>query len=84
MTDAGLVCRRAKGNTYTVSDDRWALEFYWNHRNDSAEALVHAVLTNEQMWDQDLTQIAGLESAVLANLNTIRTEGAKAAYASCL
>ncbi len=84
LTDAGLVCRRAKGNTYTVSDDRWALEFYWNHRNDSAEALVHAVLTNEQMWDQDLTQIAGLESAVLANLNTIRTEGAKAAYASCL
>lgn len=84
LTDAGLVCRRAKGNTYTVSDDRWALEFYWKHRNDSAEALVHAVLTNEQMWDQDLTQISGLETAVLANLNTIRTEGAKAAYASCL
>ena len=84
LTDAGLVCRRAKGNTYTVSDDRWALEFYWKHRNDSAEALVHAVLTNEQMWDQDLTQISGLETAVLANLNTIRIEGAKAAYASCL
>lgn len=84
LTDAGLVCRRAKGNTYTVSDDRWALEFYWKHRNDSAEALVHAVLTNEQMWDQDLTQISGLETAVLANLNTIRTEGAKAAYTSCL
>ena len=84
LTDAGLVCRRAKGNTYTVSDNRWALEFYWKHRNDSAEALVHAVLTNEQMWDQDLTQISGLETAVLANLNTIRTEGAKAAYAPCL
>mgnify|MGYP003373632096 FL=1 len=28
LTDAGLVCKRAKGNTYTVNDDRWVLEFY--------------------------------------------------------
>ena len=45
---------------------------------------MHAVLTNEQMWDQDLTKIAGLEAAVLADLNLIHTQGAKAAYASCL
>ena len=48
------------------------------------EALVHAVLTNEQMWDQDLTKIAGLEETVTADLKMIRTEGAKAAFASCL
>ena len=68
LTDKGLVCRRPKGNTYTVSDDRWALEFYWEHRNDTPEQLVHAVLTNRQMWDQDLTEIAGLEETVLADL----------------
>ena len=84
LTDKGLVCKRAKGNTYTCSDDRWALEFYWNHKDDSDADLVHAVLTNEQMWDQDLTGIDGLEAAVLADLTKIRTEGAEAAYASCL
>ncbi len=84
LNDAGLVCRRPKGDTYTVSDDRPALEFYYAHRQDSAADLVHAVLTNEQMWDQDLTKIAGLEDAVLAGLKTIRAEGAKAAFASCL
>ena len=84
LTDAGLVCRRPAGNEYTVSDDRWALEFYYAHRNDTPEALVHAVLTNEQMWDQDLTKIAGLEETVTADLKMIRTEGAKAAFASCL
>ena len=84
LTDKGLVCRRPKGNTYTVSDDRWALEFYWEHRNDTPEQLVHAVLTNKQMWDQDLTEIAGLEETVAADLKKIRAEGAKAAYASCL
>ncbi len=84
LTDAGLVCRRPAGNTYTCSDDRWALEFYWEHRNDSIEELVHAVMTNEQMWGQDLTEVAGFEAATVANLTKIRTEGAIAAYASCL
>ncbi len=80
----GLVCRRPKGNEYTVSDDRWALEFYYDHKDDTPEALVHAVLTNEQMWGQDLTKIEGLEAATVENLKKIRTEGAKAAFAACL
>ena len=84
LTDAGLVCKRPAGNEYTVSDDRWVLEFYNDHKADSAEELVHAVLTNEKMWDQDLTQIEGLEAKVAADLKLIREKGAKAAYASCL
>ncbi|MDD7175680.1 MAG: tagaturonate reductase [Clostridiales bacterium] len=84
LTDKGLVCKRPKGNTYVVSDDRWALEFYYEHRNDSIEALVHAVMTNEQMWGQDLTQIAGFEAAVVKALHTIREQGAKAAMADAL
>ena len=55
LTDKGLVCKRAKGNEYTVSDDRWALEFYNEHKNDDIPTLVHAVMTNKQMWGQDLT-----------------------------
>ena len=84
LNEKGLVCRRPKGNEYVISDDRWALEFYYEHKNDSAEELVRAVLTNERMWDQDLTKISGLYDAVLANLKLIRTEGAEAAYASVL
>ncbi len=84
LNEKGLVCRRAAGNDYTCSDDRWALEFYWEHRNDSVEALVHAVMTNEQMWGQDLTKIPSFEAVTVENLRKIRTEGAKAAYASCL
>ncbi|MDO4270283.1 MAG: tagaturonate reductase [Eubacteriales bacterium] len=84
LTDAGLVCKRPKGDAYICSDDRWALEFFWAHKDDSAADLVHAVLTNEQMWDRDLTQIAGLEAAVAAGLAKIRTDGAEAAFASCL
>ncbi len=84
LNDSGLVCRRPKGNTYTCNDDRWALEFYWEHRNDGVETLVHAVMTNEQMWGRDLTEIEGFEAITVANLKKIRSEGAVAAYASCL
>ena len=84
LTDAGLVCKRPKGNTYTVSDDRWALEFFYDHRADSEEDLVKAVLGNEKMWDQDLNKIAGLTDKVVEGLKMIRTEGAEKAYASCL
>ena len=84
LTDKGLVCRRPKGNEYTVSDDRWALEFYWDHRSDSPEDLVHAVMTNTEMWGQDLTEIPGFEAETVRILKQIRGEGALAAYQACL
>ena len=84
LTDAGLVCKRPKGNTYTVSDDRWALEFFYDHKGDSEEDLVKAVLGNEKMWDQDLNKIEGLTDKVTEDLKMIRSEGAEKAYASCL
>lgn len=84
LNGSGLVCRRPKGNCYTCSDDRWALEFYYAHKDDSVEDLVHAVMTNEQMWGQDLTEIPGFEEATVENLKKIRAEGAKALYAACL
>ena len=83
-TADGLICKRPAGNTYKIQDDAWALDFYFAHKDDTAAELVHAVLTNTQMWDQDLTKIEGLEAAVLADLELIRTQGAEAAYKSCL
>ncbi len=83
-TDKGLVCKRPKGDTYLCQDDGWALDFYWEHRKDSVAELVHAVMTNEQMWGRDLTAVPGFEAATVKNLTMIRERGAKAAYASCL
>ena len=84
LEESGLVCRRPKGNTYVCSDDRWALEFYYDHRNDSVEDLVSAVMRNEQMWGMDLTTVPGFYAATVENLKLIRTQGALAAYSACL
>ena len=84
LEENGLVCRRPKGNTYVCSDDRWALEFYYDHRNDSVEDLVAAVMKNEQMWGMDLTAVEGFYAATVENLKLIRSQGALAAYSACL
>ena len=84
LNEKGLVCRRPRGNEYVVSDDRWVLEFYHAHKDDDAAALVHAVMTNADMWGQDLTQVPGFEAEVVRILKVIRTEGAKAAYKATL
>ncbi len=84
QTAEGLRCKRPAGDTYLIQDDAWALDFYAAHKEDSTAALVHAVLSNTQMWDQDLTAIAGFEAAVLADVDCILAQGAQAAYASCL
>ena len=84
LTEKGLVCRRPVGNDYIVSDDRWVLEFYYEHKNDDPAELVRAVLSDEKMWGQDLTKIEGLETMVTEKLIQIRKEGALAAFAGCL
>lgn len=82
--DDGLIAKRPAGNEYKIQDDGWALDFYWDHRNADDKTLVHDVLTDIQMWDQDLTEIPELEMTVLKDLELIRTEGAEDAYKSVL
>lgn len=79
-----LVARRPAGNEYKIQDDGWALDFYWEHKDADVKILVHDVLVNTQMWDQDLTKIPGLEELVAKDLELIRSKGAEAAYASVL
>ena len=60
------------------------LEFYRDHKDDSPEDLIHAVMTNLEMWGQDLTEVAGFEKEAVRILKQIREEGALAAYKACL
>ena len=78
------VAKRPAGNTYTISDDRDILEFYYNHKDDSVKDLVHAVCTNTSFWGQDLTQIAGFEDAVVQTLTEIEEKGTYEVMKECL
>ena len=67
-----------------IQDDKEVLDFYEAHKDDDVKTLVHAVMTNEEFWGQDLTKILDFEEVTVKNLTLIREQGAKAAYASVL
>ena len=83
LTDRGLQCRRPQGDVYTCQDDREVLELFWNHRLDTPEDLVHAVLSHRDFWGMDLSDIPGLEALTVSNLTKIRQDGILAAMEEC-
>lgn len=84
MEGGKLIGRREKGNEYEISDDESALQFFLAHRDAAAETYVHAALANENFWGEDLTKLPGLEAAVFAHYQTIRTDGAYQAMKNVL
>lgn len=84
LADDGLHLKRADGTEYVAQDDASALAFFAERKDASTEKLVDDVLANTDMWGQDLHEVKGLRDAVVADLDLIRREGTKAAFASCL
>ena len=80
----GLICVGPKGNEYKIQDDAWVLDFYYERKDADDASLVKDVLSNEKMWDRDLSKISGLYDEVLKDLTLIRENGAKEAYKSVL
>ncbi|MBF0579978.1 tagaturonate reductase [Erysipelotrichaceae bacterium RD49] len=69
---------------YLIKDDPEVLEFYAENSGLSNKELVNKVLSNKSFWDRDLTEVDGLEDAVLEALSTIDEKGSMAAMEACL
>lgn len=78
-----LIGRRGEG-TYEIKDDQWTLDFYYEHRNDDAKAIVHAVVNHQRMWDGKLAALEGFEDAVVSALERIEAAGMYEAMKECL
>ena len=74
--EPGVLCPNTTcTNYYEVKDDDWVLDFYYDHRCDSAADIVHAVVHNERMWGNALAELPGFEDAVAAALSRIEAVG---------
>lgn len=73
-----------KDNEYEIKDDRYVLEFFDAHKDDSAADIAKAVLSNTDFWGEDLTQIAGLLDDVTKDLITAREKGTYEVMKECL
>lgn len=76
-----LMARRGD-EEYRVRDDRYVLEFFAQHRNDSIPQLVRSVCANCRMWGEDLNELPGFAQLVERYLNQIEAEGMYAAMQS--
>ncbi len=79
----GLINKR-EANSYKIIDDMSALEFFYNHRNDTTAELVKAVCSNADFFGEDLTAIDGLEEMVNSMVDIIKTQGAYKLMEQCL
>lgn len=78
IRDKALIGHR-DGAEYQILDDAAVLAFFAQHSQDDTEAYVHAALANTDFWGQDLSALDGVEQAVAADLEEIRTLGMRQA-----
>lgn len=76
--DGDCLAALRDGTLYKIADDKWVLEFFYEHRDDSAEALAQAVIGNERMWGSALQELPGFAQAVAEHLAAIERDGAYA------
>lgn len=77
LTEDGLkAVNPATGKEYLIKDDADVLAFYAERSGMDNRQLVHDVLSNADFWGRDLTEVNGLEEAVLSALDTIDEKGA--------
>lgn len=83
LTDKGLAAKRSNGDSYTVSDDKQVLEFFYAHKDAGTKELVHDVCTNTEFWGRDLSELPDFETEVTSMLDIIETKGAYALMEKC-
>lgn len=64
------------GKEYIVTDSQ-ASYFSKVWKAQDTDLIVNNILSNQQLWDTDLTALPGFKQAVINNLNTLLTYGIK-------
>lgn len=69
------------GEEYTIKDDASVLKFFEQLHASTADAnkLASAVLSNADLWGEDLTKLNGLAETVAQDISNIQTKGMMAA-----
>ena len=69
---------------YEVKDDPWVLDFFCEHRDDSAKELMKALVNNEKLWNGELSALPGFEEEAARALEVIEEKGAYELMKECL
>lgn len=78
MEEGALVGNR-DGEKYLIKDDQFVLDFFKEYSVKSTEEFVHAFLSCEKFWDQDLSSVGTSEKDICMYLDDIKSLGMRKA-----
>lgn len=78
IRDKALIGHR-DGQEYGILDDMAVLEFFRDNSAKETKEFVHAFLSNEDFWGQDLSVLADAEEKTVSYLEDIKTLGMRKA-----
>ena len=78
LRDGALIGKRGE-EEYKILDDKEVLEFFKEYSSKDTKTFVHAFLSNEAFFGQDLTKVLNTEEAVVTYLDEIKTLGMRKA-----
>ncbi len=78
IRDGALIGHRS-GAEYPIMDDKEVLEFFLENSGKDTLTFVVNFLSNKLFWDQDLTNIPGLQERLIKHLDDIRNIGIREA-----
>ena len=74
IADGALTGRRGS-EEYAIRDDAFALQFFAGVKDLPAAEKAEKVLSNKELWGQDLTEVPGFAAFVAAQLESIEKQG---------
>lgn len=78
-----LIAFRGK-TPYEIKDDAYVLDFFFSHRADAPEKLMHQLIREEKLWGSELLNLPGFEEMAAEILRDIKEKGAYAVMKECL
>jgi len=73
-----------KMDEYQINDDINVLEFFTKHKGIDENSMAKAVLSNQELWGEDLAEIPHLEKEITWLLQEIKEKGSYAVMRDCL
>ncbi len=74
LSENALVAKRGD-DTYQIQDDKWVLDFFFALKDKPLEQVAKSVISNKEMWGDELVKLDGFEQAVVKALENIEQKG---------
>lgn len=71
----GCLLAERGSDIYKIMDDQWILDFYYDNKDLNDADIAKAVINNQKMWGDELSNLPSFTDEVIKNLSMIKELG---------